>query len=48
MRRLTGISRAELEALRGVDPNGVEQLTADEVKARDKRLLRLDVALDEK
>src|SRR5262245_35260783 len=44
---LAGISRAKLEALGGVDSDGIQQLTADELDARDERLGRLDVALDE-
>jgi hypothetical protein len=33
---LAGVSRAKLEALRGVDPNRVEQLTPNELDARDE------------
>ena len=44
---LAGIGRAKLEALGRVDPDGVEQLAADELDARDERLRRLDVVLDE-
>src|SRR5262245_5467281 len=43
---LAGIGGAKLEALGGVDPDSVEQLTANELDASDERLGRLDVALD--
>ena len=47
LRDLADVGRAKLETLRGINPNGVEQLTANELDARDERLPRLDVALDE-
>ena len=44
---LAGISRAKLEALGGVDPNRVEQLTPNELDARDERRGCLNVLLNE-
>ena len=45
---LADVGRAELEAERGVDAHGVEKLAADEFDARDVRLGRADVFLDER
>src|SRR5215468_12399736 len=44
---LAGIGRAKLEALRCVDPDGVEQLSANELDARDEGLGRLYVMLNQ-
>ena len=44
---LASIGGAKLEAMQGIDADGVEELTANELDARDRRLGRLDVALDE-
>src|SRR5437763_8176912 len=42
------IGRAELESLRGIDPDRIEKLAADEFDASDERRGRLDVALDQR
>src|SRR5215831_10203129 len=44
---LAGIGRAKLKALRRVDPDGVDEPSANELDARDERLGRLDVTLNE-
>src|SRR5262245_13989726 len=44
---LAGIGRAKLKALRRVDPDGVKEPSANELDARDERLGRLDVTLNE-
>src|SRR6478735_5442329 len=43
---LAGVSRAQLEPLARVDPNGVEEPTSYELKPSDERLGRLNVALN--
>ena len=43
-----GVGGAELEPLARVDPHGVEEVPADELHARDARLGRVDVALEER
>ena len=45
---LARVRRAQLEAERRIDAHGVKQLAADELDARDERLGRLDVLLDQR
>ena len=45
---LADVGGAQLEAERRVDAHGVEELAADELDARDVRLRRLDVLLDQR
>ena len=43
-----GVGGAELEPLARVDPHGVQEVAPDELHARDARLGRVDVALEER
>jgi hypothetical protein len=45
---LAGIGRAQLEALGGIDPHGIDELTIHELDSRDERCRRLDVLLHQR
>src|SRR6185436_4952881 len=45
---LADIGRTELEALRGIDSDRVQELSPDEFDTRNERLRRLDIALNQR